>query len=43
MFFFKNHAEKKAGGIGPDLFLCFKKDLYGVKASGLQLSINIFQ
>ena len=37
MFFFKNHAENEAGRLVPDLFLFFKKDLYEVKASGLQL------
>ena len=35
--FFKNHAENEAGRLVPDLFLFFKKDLYEVKASGLQL------
>ena len=38
---FKNEAEKEARRLVPDLFL-FLKALYGVKASSLQLSINIF-
>ena len=41
MFFFKNHAESKAVSFRP-LFV-FKKVLYEVKASGLQLSFNIFR
>ena len=36
MFFFRNQAENKAGKLVPD-FLLFKKALYKVKASGLQL------
>ena len=36
--FFKNHAENEA--VVPDLFLFFKKALYEVKASGLQLRVN---
>ena len=32
----------KAGRLVPDLFLFLKKALYEVKASGLQLSFNIF-
>ena len=40
--FFKNHAENKAGRLVPDHFLFFKKALYEVKASGLQLSFNMF-
>ena len=39
--FFKNHAEKETGRLGPDLFLFFEKALYEVKASGLQLRFNI--
>ena len=39
--FFKNHAEKERGRLGPDLFLFFEKALYEVKASGLQLRFNI--
>ena len=42
IFFFKCHAEKEAGRLVPDLFLFFKKGFYEVKASGLQLSLNIF-
>ena len=41
MFFFKNHAENEVGRLIPDLFLFFKKDLYEVKTSGLQLRFNI--
>ena len=40
--FFKNHAENEAGKLIPDLFLSFRKTLYEVKASGLQLSFNNF-
>ena len=40
MFFFKNNAENETGTLVPDL-LFFKKALYEVKASGLQLSFNI--
>ena len=35
-------AENEAGRLVPDLFLFFKKTLYTVKASGQQLSFNIF-
>ena len=42
MFFFKNNAENEVGRLVPDLILLFKKALYEVKASGLQLSFNIF-
>ena len=38
--FLKNHAENEAV---PDLPLFFKKVLYRMKASVLQLSLNIFQ
>ena len=41
--FFKNHAESKAWRLVLDLFLFFRKALYEVKASGLQLSFNIFR
>ena len=42
--FFKNYAENEAGRLFPDLLLFFKKGLiYEVKASGLQLSFNMFQ
>ena len=37
IFFFKNHAENKAGRLVSDLFLFFKA-LYDVKVSGLHLS-----
>ena len=37
-FSFKNHAER----LVPDYFLFFKKALYEVKATDLQLSFNIF-
>ena len=42
MFFFGNHAENEVGTLVPDLFLTFNKPLYEVKASGMQLSFNIF-
>ena len=36
--------QKNEGGrLVPDLFLSFKIPLYEVKASGLQLSFNIFR
>ena len=41
-FFFKNHAENEARRLVSDLFLFFKKVLYEVIASGLQLSFNVF-
>ena len=41
-FFGKNHGQNVAGWLVPDLFLFVKKALYQVKASGLQLSSNIF-
>ena len=40
--FLQNHAESEAERLVPELFLFFKKALYGLKASGLQLSFNIF-
>ena len=40
-FFFKNYAENEAGKLVPDFFLFFRKTLYEVKVSGLQLSFNI--
>ena len=43
MIFVKNHEENESGRLVPDLLLFFKKALYDVKASGLQLSFNIFQ
>ena len=42
-FFFKNYAENEAGRLVPDLFLFFKYAYYEVKASGLQLSFNVFR
>ena len=43
MFFFKKHAEVEAGRLVLDLFLLFRKALYELRASGLQLSSNIFR
>ena len=43
IFFFKNYAENEAGRLVPDLFLFFKYAYYEVKASGLQLSFNVFR
>ena len=43
IFLQKNHAEKETGRLVPDLFLFFKKVLYEVKATGLQLSFNHFR
>ena len=40
--FIKNYAENEAAKIVPDCFLFFKKALYWVKASGLQLDFTIF-
>ena len=42
MFFFENYAENEAGKLVSDLFLFLGKTLNGVKASGLELSFNIF-
>ena len=39
---FKNHAKNATGRLIPDLFSFLKKALYEVKASGLQLGVNIF-
>ena len=39
----QNYAENEAGRLVADRFLCFKKALYKVKASGLQLNFSIFQ
>ena len=41
-FFFKHHAENEAGRHAADLFLFFKK-VKEVKASGQQVSFNIFR
>ena len=43
IFFFENHTENEAGRLVSDLFLFFKKALYEVNASGLQLSFNQFR
>ena len=40
-FFFENHPENETERLVPDLLL-FKKALYEVKASGIQLSFNMF-
>ena len=40
--FIRNHAKNEAERLAPDLFLFFKQALYETKASGLQLSFNIF-
>ena len=40
--FFTNHTESNTGKLVSDLFLFFKKTLYKVSSSGLQLSFNIF-
>ena len=42
IFFFKTHAENEVGRLVADLLLFFKKALHEVKASGRQLSFNIF-
>ena len=42
IFFFKNHAENEVEGLFPDLYW-ISKNLYEVKASGLQFSFNIFR
>ena len=41
--FFKNYAENDVGKIVPDHFLFFKKALYYVKESDLQLDFTIFR
>ena len=41
-FSLKNYAENEAGKLVSDRFLSFKKALYQVKASGLQLDFTIF-
>ena len=43
IFICKNRAEYKAGRLVSDLFLFYKKALYEVKASGTQLTFNIFR
>ena len=42
VFFKNNYAENVTGKIAPDLFLFFKKALFEVKASGQDLSCNVF-
>ena len=39
----KKNSENDAGKLVPDLFLFFKKTLYEVRSSGLQLSFNILR
>ena len=41
--FFKIHAENEVGRLVTDRFLFFKKSLYKVKASDLQIGFNIFR
>ena len=41
--FFKKHGKNEARRLVPDLFLFFKNALRELKASGLQLSFNIFR
>ena len=38
----KSHADNEAGRLVPDLFLFFRKALYEVKASVIQLSFKYF-
>ena len=38
-----NKRNNEAGRLVPDLFLFFKKAFHEIKASGLQLSFNIFR
>ena len=42
IFFSKNHSENEARRLVPNLILFFEKALNEGKASGLQLSFNIF-
>ena len=42
-FFFMSPAKNEAGRLVPDLFLFFRKALYEVKASGLQISCIILR
>ena len=42
IFFPKHHTENEEGRRVPDFFLFFKNVLYKVKASGQNLSFNIF-
>ena len=43
IFFIKKNSENEAGRLVADLFLFFKKALYEVTASGLQVSFNILR
>ena len=43
MFFLENHGVKEVLRMVAYLFLFFKKTLYEVNASGLQLGFNIFR
>ena len=43
IFFFKNHAENKAGRLVSVPFLFFKMAFYKVKVNGLQLGFNTFE
>ena len=40
--FFRNYAKNEVGRLVPDFFLFFKRALYKAKASGQDLSFNIF-
>ena len=40
--FLQKYPENEAERIVPDLFSYFKKGLHGWKASGMELSFNIF-
>ena len=42
IFLSKDHEQNEAGRLDPDLFWFSKRALYEVKASGLQLSFNIY-
>ena len=42
-FFFENYGKNEEGTLVPDLFLFFEKAVYEVKASGLQLSFDVFR
>ena len=43
MCFFKNHVENKEGRLAAELSMFFKRAIHEVKASGMQLSSNIYQ
>ena len=43
IFFFKNNVEGEVERLVPGIFLFARKALYQVKASGLQLSFNIYR